>query len=112
MAAGEAGEKRITVEIRIDGGESVLVIQLSDCWEDQLATEEQRVPVEIRIDGRDPIETIAAPQMLLDQIEAALNDGTVLRLETDQGTLLLNGSATSSVLVLVQQPTTAEPLNI
>ena len=67
-------------------------------------------PLHLEIDGREPVEVFADLDALVEQIETALTAGTVLRLQTAVGLLLVNGRAVSSVAVApVEQPTTAEP---
>ena len=66
----------------------------------------------VQINGQEPVPVTGDPEALSREIEAALNAGTVLRLVANRGTLLLNGRAVSSVLLVVEQPAGAEPQNI
>jgi hypothetical protein len=77
-----------------------------------MARSESDMPVDIRIEGREPIAVLGDLETITGRIEEALSAGTVLRLDADQGTLLVNGKATSTVVVSAQQrPVTAEPQN-
>ncbi|MGY1623839.1 hypothetical protein ACI789_16705 [Geodermatophilus sp. SYSU D00965] len=68
--------------------------------------------MDIWIDNREPVAVEGIPDDLVRQIEDALRDGTVLRLDVDQGVMLINGTATSTVLVAAhRRPATAEARN-
>ena len=67
-------------------------------------------PLLVEIDGRTPVVVFGDLESLVERIETALTEGTVLRLETAAGLLLVNGRTVSSVAVAPEeQPTTAEP---
>jgi len=57
----------------------------------------------IRVDGQEPFFVLEPLGAVLEAIESALTNGTVLRWDTDQGSLLLNGRTASSVVVTVER---------
>jgi hypothetical protein len=67
-------------------------------------------PLHLEIDGGEPVDVFDDLDSLVERLDTALTEGTVLRLQTAVGFLLVNGRTVSSVAVApVEQPTTAEP---